>query len=107
MRIAVMRQAAAFHLDAAVVEQCLDPATPADALFVRRRRSGPASLTRAERCAVAGTSGVAVASLTGELLVNVSHHAGYPAGVRLFASGFPETSGPPEAGRPGLYRSAQ
>src|SRR6516225_156179 len=38
---------------------------------------------------VSRTNGGAVASLTGELLVDVRHHASYPAGVCLVAFGLP------------------
>ena len=54
---AALRQSSAFRLDTAVVEECLDPASAKDRLFARGWRSGPASLTRAERCAVAGVTG--------------------------------------------------
>lgn len=57
MSSAALRQSSAFGLDAAVVEGCLDPASAKDRLFARGWRSGPASLTRAERCAVAGVTG--------------------------------------------------
>jgi hypothetical protein len=54
---AALRQSSAFRLDTAVVEECLDPASAKDRLFTRGWRSGPGSLTRAERCAVAGVTG--------------------------------------------------
>ena len=57
MSSAALRQSSAFGLDAAVVEGCLDLASAKDRLFARGWRSGPASLTRAERCAVAGVTG--------------------------------------------------
>jgi len=57
MRSAVLRQASAFRLDAALIEACLDLACAKDRLFAKGWRSGPASLTRAERCAVAGVTG--------------------------------------------------
>ena len=55
MRSAALRQSSAFRLDPAV-EECLDPACAKDRLFARGWRSGPASLTRVERCAVAGVT---------------------------------------------------
>jgi hypothetical protein len=57
MGSAALRQSSAFRLDTAVVEACLDPASGKDRLFARGWRAGPASLTRAERCAVAGVTG--------------------------------------------------
>jgi hypothetical protein len=57
MSSAALRQSSAFGLDAAVVEGCLDLASAKDRLFARGWRSGPAGLTRAERCAVAGVTG--------------------------------------------------
>jgi hypothetical protein len=54
---AALRQSSAFGVDTAIVEECLDPASARDRLFARGWRSGPASLTRAERCAVAGVTG--------------------------------------------------
>src|SRR5208282_1007469 len=39
---------------------------------------------------VSRTNGGAVTSLTGELLVDVSHHAGYPAGICLVGLGLPQ-----------------
>src|SRR5215831_9886675 len=54
---AALRQSSAFCLDTAVVEECLDPASAKDRLFAIGWRSGPGSLTRAERCAVAGVTG--------------------------------------------------
>ena len=54
---AALRQSSAFCLDTAVVEECLDPASAKDRLFATGWRSGPGSLTRAERCAVAGVTG--------------------------------------------------
>jgi hypothetical protein len=57
MRSAALRQASAFRLDTFVVEECIDPVSSKDRLFSRGWRSGPASLTRAERCAVAGVTG--------------------------------------------------
>jgi hypothetical protein len=68
MRSVVLRQASAFGLDAALVEACLDLACAKDCLFARGWRSGPASLTRAERCAVAGVTGHIAESVTEVLL---------------------------------------
>lgn len=68
LRISVMRQSTAFPIDAVVVGDCLDPASATDALFARAWRSGPASLTRAEKCAVAGATGHIAESVTEVLL---------------------------------------
>ena len=68
MRTSVMRQSAAFPLDAAAVRGCLDPASASDSVFARGWRSGPAKLTRAERCAVAGVTGHVAESVTEILL---------------------------------------
>ena len=68
MRGAALRQTAAFSLDAAIVDGCLDLASAGDRLFARGWRSGPASLTRAERCAVAGETGHIAESVTEVLL---------------------------------------
>lgn len=68
MRSAALRQAAAFGLDAAVIEGCLNLACAKDRLFARGWRSGPGSLTRAERCAVAGVTGHIAESVTEVLL---------------------------------------
>jgi hypothetical protein len=54
---AALRQSSAFGLDTLVVEGCLDLASAKDRLFARGLRSGSASLSRAERCAVAGVTG--------------------------------------------------
>ncbi|MFI5387397.1 MAG: DNA/RNA non-specific endonuclease [Fimbriimonadales bacterium] len=67
--LAVLRQAAAFGIDAGVVAGCLDLAAPGDALFARGCHAGPASLTRVERCAVAGMTGH-VAESVAELLLD-------------------------------------
>jgi hypothetical protein len=69
MRISVMRRAAAFQLDAGTVEGCLDLTSATDSTFARGWRAGPASLTRAERCAVAGVTGHVAESVT-ELLLD-------------------------------------
>src|SRR5579859_322506 len=68
MRSAALRQAAVFSLDAAIVGGCLDLSSARDRLFARGWRSGPASLTRAERCAVAGVTGHIAESVTEVLL---------------------------------------
>jgi hypothetical protein len=68
LRISVMRQSTTFPIDAVVVGDCLDPASATDALFARAWRSGPASLTRAEKCAVAGATGHIAESVTEVLL---------------------------------------
>ena len=63
-----LRQAAAFHLDTTIIEDCLDLASAKDQLFDRGWRSGPATLTRAERCALAGVTGHLAESVTEVLL---------------------------------------
>lgn len=68
MRGSALRQAAAFGLDAAIVGGCLDLACARDRLFARGWQSGPASLTRAERCVVAGVTGHVAESVTEVLL---------------------------------------
>ena len=68
MRMSVMRQAATFPIDAADVSGCLDPASATDSLFARAWRSGPASLTRGEKCAIAGVTGHVAESVTEVLL---------------------------------------
>ena len=68
MRSVALRQSSAFRLDTAVVEECLDPASAKDYLFARGWRSGLASLTRAERCAVAGVTGHVAESVIEVLL---------------------------------------
>jgi DNA/RNA non-specific endonuclease len=68
MRISVMRQSATFPIDAALVEECLDLATAIDSVFARAWRSRAASLTRAERCAVACVTGHVAESVTEVLL---------------------------------------
>jgi hypothetical protein len=68
MRASVLRQAAAFPVDTATVADCLDPSSASDSLFARAWRSGPASLTRAERSAVAGITGHVAESVTEILL---------------------------------------
>jgi hypothetical protein len=88
-RTSVMRQSAAFPLDAAVVLACLDPASAPDRLFAQAWRSGPSALTRAQRCAVAGTTGHIAESVTEVLLDGLQwralwHHRGPgPHGVDL------------------------
>jgi len=68
LRISVMRQSTTFPIDAVVVGDCLDPASATGSLFARAWRSGPASLTRAEKCAVAGATGHIAESVTEVLL---------------------------------------
>lgn len=68
MRGSALRQAAAFGLDAAIVGGCLDLACARDRLFAKEWQSGPASLTRSERCAVAGATGHIAESVTEVLL---------------------------------------
>ena len=68
MRTSILRQSAAFAMAAPMVEECLDPASGRDALFARAWRSGLASLTRAERSAVAGVTGHVAESVTEVLL---------------------------------------
>jgi len=68
LRISVMRQSTTFPIDAVVVGDCLDPASATGSLFARAWRSGLASLTRAEKCAVAGATGHIAESVTEVLL---------------------------------------
>jgi hypothetical protein len=68
MRISVLRKATAFPIDPAVVAACLDLSCARDCLFGRALRSGPGSLTRAERSAVAGVTGHVAESVTEVLL---------------------------------------
>jgi hypothetical protein len=68
MRSAALREACASGLDTAVAEERLDPASARDRLFAGGWRSGPASLTRAERCAVAGVTGHVAESVIEVLL---------------------------------------
>jgi len=68
MRISVLRQSAAFAIDAAVVEECLDATSTGDSMFARAWRAGAASLSRTERCAVAGVTGHVAESVTEVLL---------------------------------------
>ena len=67
MPMTALRKSTPFPLDAALVEECLGPA-PIDAVFGRGWRSGPASLTRAERNAVARVTGHMAESVTEVLL---------------------------------------
>lgn len=69
MRTSALRESTAFPVDRGVVESCLDSSSTADALFVRGWHSGPSSLSRAERCAVAGVTGH-VAESVAELLLD-------------------------------------
>jgi hypothetical protein len=68
MRSSALRRSSAFRIGAAAIEDCLDPDCATDRLFARGWRSGPASLTRAERCAVAGVTGHVAESVTEVLL---------------------------------------
>jgi hypothetical protein len=61
---AVMRRSHAFDLDETIVASCLNPESPADCLFARGWRSGPASLTRSERNMIAGVIGHIAESVT-------------------------------------------
>ena len=63
-----LRRASAFGLDITVIEDCLDLASAKDQLFDRGWRSGPVTLTRAERCALAGVTGHIAESVTEVLL---------------------------------------
>ena len=74
MRSAALRQASAFRLDTPLIEGCIDPASAKDRLFGRGWRSGPASLTRAERCAVAGVTGHIAESVLEVLLDRLDWH---------------------------------
>jgi DNA/RNA non-specific endonuclease len=67
MRLAVLRQSAAFPVETADVEGCLGSAA-GDSMFARGWRSGPGSLTRAEQSAVAGVTGHVAESVTEVLL---------------------------------------
>jgi hypothetical protein len=74
MRSAALRQASAFRLDTPLIEGCIDPASAKDRLFGRGWRSGPGSLTRAERCAVAGVTGHIAESVLEVLLDRLDWH---------------------------------
>jgi hypothetical protein len=63
-----LRQASAFPIDTTLVEECVDLDCAKDRLFDKEWRSGPAALTRAERCAVAGVTGHIAESATEALL---------------------------------------
>jgi hypothetical protein len=67
-RSSVLRQATPFTVDRAIVAGCLDLSCPSDRLFARAWRSGPGSLVRAERSAVAGVTGHVAESVTEVLL---------------------------------------
>jgi hypothetical protein len=71
--MAALRESAPFPLDSALVEDCLGPAA-IDAVFVQGWRRGPASLTRAERCAVAGVTGHMAESVTEVVLDHLEWH---------------------------------
>jgi DNA/RNA non-specific endonuclease len=68
MPSAALRLSFMFRLDATIIEECLDLASAKDRLFAKGWRSGPAGLTRAERCAVAGVTGHIAESVTEVLL---------------------------------------
>jgi hypothetical protein len=68
MRGAALRQASVFSLDATVTEECLDLTCAKDRLFACGWRSGPAALSRAERCAIAGVTDHIAESVTEVLL---------------------------------------
>jgi hypothetical protein len=69
MPLAILRLSAAFPISAEVVEGCLNPEAPGDALFLRGWRSGIGSLSRGERNAVAGVTGH-VAESVAELMLD-------------------------------------
>lgn len=69
MSLKVLAQSAALRIDENVVAGCIDLSVSRDATFDRGWRLGPASLTRAERCAVAGVTGHVAESVT-ELLLD-------------------------------------
>ena len=68
MRGTALRRSSAFRLESSAIEDCLDLGSVRDRLFARGWRAGPASLTRAERCAVAGVTGHVAESVTETLL---------------------------------------
>jgi hypothetical protein len=68
MQLSVLRQATAFPIDPAMVAGCLDPSSAPDRLFAQAWRSGPGSLTRTQRSAVAGVTGHVAESVTEVLL---------------------------------------
>jgi hypothetical protein len=71
--MAALRESAPFPLDSDLVEGCLGPAG-IDAVFAQGWRRGPASLTRAERCAVAGVTGHMAESVTEVVLDHLEWH---------------------------------
>jgi|GEM_PF-1171423 len=73
MPMAALRQAEPFRLARGLVEDCLGSGAM-DAVFARGWRHGPASLTRAERCAVAGVTGHVAESVTEVLLDRLGWH---------------------------------
>jgi hypothetical protein len=89
IRLAALRHSVAFPLGADLVSGCLDLENATDRLFARGCRSGAASLSRAERCAVAAVTGHVAESVTALLLDAVGwrvvwHHVGPgPHGVDL------------------------
>jgi hypothetical protein len=68
MQISVLRQSTPFPVDPTIVVGCLDLSHASDCLFSRAWRSGPGSLTRAEKSAVAGVTGHLAESVTEVLL---------------------------------------
>jgi hypothetical protein len=64
-----LRTATAFDLLADLVTGCLDPNSERDVLFEKGWRSGPGSLTPAQRCVIAGTTGHVAESVV-ELLLD-------------------------------------
>jgi hypothetical protein len=70
---AALRKSAPFPLDSGLVEDCLGQAA-IDAVFARGWRRGPASLTRAERCSVAGVTGHMAESVTEVVLDHLEWH---------------------------------
>jgi hypothetical protein len=71
--MAALRKAAPFPLDSAMVEDCLGPEA-IDGVFAEGWRRGPASLTRAERCAVAGVTGHMAESVTEVVFDHLEWH---------------------------------
>ena len=65
-----LADAAAFPIHRDMVAGCIDPESAKDAIFIRAWQSGPTSLTRSERCAVAGVTGH-IAESVAELLLDV------------------------------------
>lgn len=68
---AALRRAAAFPVEEKLVSGCLDPDDRRDGLFRRGWEAGPASLSRQERCSIAGVTGHVAESLA-ELLLDTA-----------------------------------